>query len=145
MTTPFDENGNQTINPWPEQTQIGNPLQRLLADNIDKSYQLVTNNYAVVDFPFIKGLQYRINTGVRLRFTNTATYWGRDTRNGLSSRGESSTNRGQTENYTVENILNYNREFDKHSLFFTGVYSYENYVSSSNSLNTTGYPNDFLK
>ncbi len=144
LTTVYDENGNLTINPWPEETQIGNPLQRLLADNTDKSYQVVTNNHAIVDFPFIKGLQYRINTGVRLRFTDTGTYWGRNTLRGLSSRGESSTNRGQVENYTIENILNYNREFEKHSLFFTGVYSFENYKNTSNALNASGYPNDFL-
>jgi len=144
LTTAYDENGDLTINPWPEQTQIGNPLQRLLADNIDKSYQVVTNNYAILDFPFVKGLQYRINTGVRMRFTNTGTYWGRNTLVGLSVRGESSTNRGQSENYTIENILNYNREFGKHNLFFTGVYSFENYVSSDNSLDATGFPNDFL-
>jgi TonB-linked outer membrane protein, SusC/RagA family len=144
LTTPFDENGNQTINPWPERTQIGNPLQRLLADNLDKAYQVVTNNYAIVDFPFIKGLQYRINAGVRYRFTDTGTYWGRDTRNGLNALGQSSTNRGLAENYTLENILNYTREFGKHNLFFTGVYSFEDYKSTGNNLNAENYPNDFL-
>jgi TonB-linked SusC/RagA family outer membrane protein len=144
LTTVNDENGNLTINPWPEETQIGNPLQRLLADNIDKSYQVVTNNHAIVDFPFVKGLQFRINTGVRLRFTDTGTYWGRNTLRGLSSRGESSTNRGQVDNYTIENILNYNRDFKKHNLFLTGVYSFENSKSTSNVLNASGYPNDFL-
>jgi len=144
LTTVYDEDGNQVINPWPEQTQIGNPLQRLLADNTNKSYQVVTNNHAIIDFPFVKGLQYRINTGVRMRFTDSATYWGRDTENGLSARGESSTNRSQAESYTVENLLNYNREFGKHNLFFTGVYSFEKYISSSNELDASGYPNDFL-
>jgi len=144
LTTPYGEDGNQTINPWPEETQIGNPLQRLLADNTDKSYQVVTNNHAIVDFPFLKGLQYRINSGVRMRFTDTGTYWGRNTLNGLSSRGESSTNRSIAESYTLENILNYNREFGKHNLFFTGVYSFESYKNSSNTLNASGYPNDFL-
>jgi TonB-linked SusC/RagA family outer membrane protein len=144
LTTPYDENGNLTINPWPEETQIGNPLQRLLADNTDKSYQAVTNNHAIVDFPFLKGLQYRINSGVRIRFTDSGTYWGRNTLNGLSSRGESSTNRSMAESYTVENILNYTREIGKHSLFFTGVYSFENYKNTSNSLSASGYPNDFL-
>jgi len=144
LTTAYDEDGNQTINPWPEETQIGNILQPLLADNTNKSYQVVTNNHAVVDFPFVKGLQYRINTGVRIRFTDSGTYWGSSTLNGLNSRGESSTNRGQSESYTVENILNYNREFGKHSLFFTGVYSFEKYISSSNELDASGYPNDFL-
>lgn len=145
LTTVYDEDGNLTINPWPEETQIGNPLQRLLADNTDKSYQVVTNNFAVIDFPFLKGLQYRINSGVRIRFTDSGTYWGRDTRNGLSSRGESSTNRSIAESYTVENILNYTREFGKHNLFFTGVYSFEDYRNSSNELNASGFPNDFLK
>ncbi|WP_339740674.1 SusC/RagA family TonB-linked outer membrane protein [uncultured Sunxiuqinia sp.] len=144
LTTPYDEDGNQTINPWPEETQIGNPLQRLLADNTDRSYQAVTNNHVVVDVPFIKGLQYRLNSGIRLRFTDSGTYWGRNTLNGLSSRGESSTNRSMAESYTLENIVNYNREFGKHNLFFTGVYSFEDYKNSSNELDASGYPNDFL-
>lgn len=144
LTTPYDEDGNLTINPWPEETQIGNPLQRLLADNTEKSYQAVTNNHVIIDVPFVKGLQYRLNTGVRLRFTDSGTYWGRNTLNGLSSRGESSTNRGIAESYTLENILSYNREFGKHSLFFTGVYSFEDYKNSSNELDASGYPNDFL-
>lgn len=144
LTTAYDKDGKLTINPWPEQTEIGNPLQRLLADNTNKSYQVMTNNHAIIDFPFVKGLQYRINTGVRMRFTDSGTYWGRDTRNGLTARGESSTSRSQAQSYTVENILNYTRQFGKNSLFFTGLYSFEKYVSSSNELDASGFPNDFL-
>lgn len=144
LTTPFDEDGNQNINPWLEQTNIGNPLQRLLADNTNKSYQVVTNNHAIVDFPFVEGLQYRLNTGVRIKFTDSGTYWGRDTYNGLSSRGESNLNWRRFENYTVENILNYNHEFGKHSLFFTGLYSFENYEKTVNEWEASGYPNDFI-
>ncbi len=144
LTTAFDEDGNQVIRPWPEETQIGNPLQRLLAENTNKSYQVVTNNHAIVDIPFIQGLQYRINTGVRFRFTDQGTYWGGNTLNGISSRGESSTSRGQVQNVTVENILNYTREFGNHSLFVTGLYSFENYVNSNNELDASGYPNHFL-
>jgi len=144
LTTVYNEDGNLTINPWPEQTQIGNPLQRLLADNTDKAYQVVTNNYAIIDFPFLQGLQYRLNTGVRLRFTDTGTYWGRNTLRGLSDRGQSSTNRGLTESYTVENILSFTRDFGKHNVFFTGVYSFEDYKNSSNRLDASGFPNDFL-
>lgn len=144
LTTVYDQDGNLTINPWPEQTQIGNPLQRLLADNKDRSYQVVTNNHVVVDFPFLKGLQYRLNTGIRLRFTDQGTYWGRNTLRGLSSLGESSTNRGLAESYTLENILSYTHEFGKHSLFFTGVYSFEDYKNSNNGLDASSFPNDFL-
>ena len=145
LTTAYDDDGNLSLRPWPEEPQIGNPLQRLLADDTNKTYQAVINNHLIVDVPFIKGLQYRLNSGVRIRFTDSATYWGRNTLNGLSARGESSTDRGKYENYTVENILNYTREFGKHNVFFTGVFSYEDYERSNNELDASGYPNDFLR
>jgi TonB-linked SusC/RagA family outer membrane protein len=44
----------------------------------------------------------------------------------------------------IENILNYNREFGKHTLFFTGVYSFEESKSSTNELDATGFPHDIL-
>src|SRR5690606_37607466 len=101
-------------------------------------------NYAAVDFPFVKGLQYRINTGIRLGFGNSATYYGTDTQTGYANRGDASTGRGLSRNMVVENIVNYNRDFGKHSVFVTGVYSFENARSGTNSLSAQGFPNDFL-
>ncbi|HBL74106.1 MAG TPA: SusC/RagA family TonB-linked outer membrane protein [Prolixibacteraceae bacterium] len=144
LTTAYDENGDLTIYPWPDDTYFRNPLQGTLARNIDESYQVVANNYAIVDFPFVKGLQYRINAGVRLGFSNDATYYGRDTQTGLANRGDASTSRGLSRSIVVENIANYNREFGKHSIFVTGVYSFENAKSSTNSLSAEGFPNDVL-
>src|SRR5690606_40324165 len=53
LTTHFDENGNQSINPWPELNTYRNPLMGLLAKNIDETYRITTNNYAIVDVPFV--------------------------------------------------------------------------------------------
>lgn len=144
LTTAYDENGELTIYPWPEDTYFRNPLMNTLASNVNESYQMVSNNYAVVDFPFLKGLQYRVNAGVRLGFTNTATYYGKDTQRGLANRGDANTGRGLSRNIVIENIVNYNREFGKHNLFLTGVYSFENSRSGSNTLDAQGFPNDFL-
>ena len=72
---------------WEDDHYFGNPLQMTLYDNIDKSYQILSNNYAIVDFPFIKGLSYRINTGVTARFFDEATYIGRNTKIGLEAKG----------------------------------------------------------
>ena len=123
----------------------GNALQGLLADNIDEGYQVVTNNYAIVDFPFVKGLQYRINTGVRFGVSNDATYYGRNTQRGFRDGGSASTSRGISKDIVIENIVNYNRDFDKHRVFLTGVYSFENSRSNTNRLSAQGFPNDFLK
>jgi TonB-linked SusC/RagA family outer membrane protein len=144
LTTVYDENGDLTIYPWPEDTYFRNPLMGTLAKDIDETYQLTANNYAIVDFPFIKGLQYRINTGVRMKFYNKATYYGRNTQQGLVNRGDANTNRTQYNNMVIENIVNYNKEFGNHSVFVTGVYSFEKYKTSSNSLSANGFPNDFL-
>jgi TonB-linked SusC/RagA family outer membrane protein len=44
----------------------------------------------------------------------------------------------------LENILSYNREFGSHSIFVTGLYSYEGYNGRTNSMDAQKFPNDFL-
>ncbi|MGV8093887.1 MAG: TonB-dependent receptor [Mangrovibacterium sp.] len=144
LTKPYDEEGNLTIYPWPDDTYFRNPLMGTLADDIDKNYQLVTNNYAIVDFPFVPGLQYRINAGIRVRLLDRATYYGKDTQLGLVNSGDAYTNRVLYNNTVIENILNYNKEFGKHSVFFTAVYSFEENKSSGNVVDAAGFPHDFL-
>ena len=61
LSTVYDENGDLTIYPWPEDLTVSNPLGGILYDNVDKSQQIVTNNFALIDFPFVKGLSYRID------------------------------------------------------------------------------------
>ncbi len=86
---PYDDNGNYLIYPIAENITIVNPLTDLAYDDLDKSYQILTNNYLNVDVPFIKGLTYRLNTGVRTRFTDAARYGGVNTYDGYRSQGES--------------------------------------------------------
>jgi len=140
----YDEYGNYTIFPWPDNIIVGNPLGPLLYDDLDKSYQVMTNNYAVVDFPFIEGLSYRLNTGVRIRSTDRAQYRGRDTQSGLADLGRASISNSASNNTVVENILSYNREIGNHTIFITGLYSYEGNNGKNNSLKATKFPNDFL-
>ena len=122
---PYDDNGNYLIYPIAENITIINPLTDLAYDDLDKSYQILTNNYLNVDVPFIKGLTYRLNTGVRTRFTDAARYGGRNTYDGYRSQGESRSSNSVSSNVVLENILNYNRTLGDHTIFLTGLYSYE--------------------
>lgn len=140
----YDDYGNLTIWPWPEHIIVGNPLGPTLYDNTDKSHQVLTNNYIVVDVPFVKGLSYRLNTGIRLRSSNSSTYRGRDTQSGFEDQGEASINNSNSDNTVIENIFSYNREFGKHTIFATALYSYEGNTSNSNAISATQFPNDFL-
>jgi TonB-linked SusC/RagA family outer membrane protein len=144
LSTPYDGNGNLTVFPWPEDLTVSNPLQGLLFQDLDKSYQVMTNNYAIIDFPFVKGLNYRINTGLRVRFTDSNTYRGRNTASGLSNRSNTDMGRSIANNTVIENILSYNREFGKHNIFGTALYSYEGNTESANNLFASGFPHDFL-
>jgi TonB-linked SusC/RagA family outer membrane protein len=140
----YDEYGNYTIFPWPDNIIVGNPLGNLLYDDLDKSYQILTNNYIAADIPFIKGLSYRLNTGVRFRFVDRAQYKGRNTQSGLADLGDASIDNSVSNNTVVENILTYNREFGDHTVFVTGLYSYEGYNGRTNSIDAQKFPNDFL-
>src|SRR5690606_30662727 len=40
LTTAYDENGNLTIYPWPEDTYFRNPLMNTLASDVNESYQM---------------------------------------------------------------------------------------------------------
>lgn len=144
LTKPYDEEGKLKIYPWESDPYFQNPLQGSLAKDNKESYRVISNNYAILDFPFILGLQYRLNAGIRLNFTDNGTYWGRDTNRGYRNNGESSTARGLSRNIVIENIVNYTKELGKHSFFITGVYSFENNKSGTHSVKAVGFPNDFL-
>ncbi|HOF20675.1 MAG TPA: SusC/RagA family TonB-linked outer membrane protein, partial [Bacteroidales bacterium] len=144
LARPFDDEGNYLIYPVPENIVVTNPLTSLLYDNLDKSYQILTNNYIVVDIPFIKGLSYKLNTGVRISFSDYANYAGTNTYLGYRFMGMSSTANTAGSSGTVENIITFNRQFGKHTVFLTGLYSYEENSYKSNSLDAEQYPNDFL-
>ncbi len=140
----YDDDGNIKVYPWDGNYYFANPLQGLLYKDKDESFQVVTNNFAIVDFPFIDGLTYRINTGFRFRFSDEAQYRGRDTKSGLDDQGRADTHRGRYNNSVVENILSYQKEFGRHSIFATAVYSYEGDKRSATNIEASGYPNDFL-
>ncbi len=144
LTRPYDENGKLTIYPWPEDIYFPNPLQETLWDDKDKSYQALTNNYLILDFPFLKGLSYRLNTGIRIRFHDEATYKAMDSADGFEDHGSASTDRTFWINAVVENILSYNKEFGKHSIFGTALYSFEKNERTGNGENASNFPNDFL-
>ena len=144
LTKPYNDDGSLNIYPWEEDKYFSNPLEGILMENTNTSMQVVTNNFLNVEIPFIKGLQYRLNTGFRYKTTNSGTYRGRNTTEGFEAQGSSDESRGLIESYTLENIFSYNKDIGKHSIGLTAVYSTEQEESSTNSLSAEGYPNDIL-
>lgn len=145
LTSAYQEDGETlTIWPWPEDVFFANPLSPTLAKNEDRTYKVFTNNYLQVRFPFLEGLAYRLNTGVEHTSRENNTYWGRDTKAGLETLGDMSLSNSTNNNYIIENILSFDRSFGKHTVGFTGLYSYQYDNVKSHSLSAEGFPNDVL-
>lgn len=144
LTTAYDSTGKLTIYPWPEDTYFENPLAPTLAESKDNTYKVFTTNYLHVKFPFAKGLSYRLNTGIEYQGREINTYYGRDTRTGLLAGGRLTQSNSVNKNYTIENILNYERSFDKHTVLLTGLYSFQEDAINANGLTATNFPNDVL-
>lgn len=144
LTDAFDDDGNLTVFPWPEEPFFENPLAPTLAVNDNINNQIFTNNYLEFKFPFLEGLSYRISTGVEFSTRNQETYWGLDTARGFSSNGESDVRNQVDENYLIENILNYNKVFGEHSIAFTGLYSSQKVKFKENRTQAAGFPSDLL-
>jgi TonB-linked SusC/RagA family outer membrane protein len=145
LGVPYDEDGNLTIRPIYYEPNHRNPLEPTLYEDINRSYNVITNNFLDVDIPFISGLKYRINTGVRLGFDNRATYMGRNTLTGNVTGGSSTTIRSESSQILVDNIMSYINDFGRHSISGTLLYSIESNNSTSNQLDASRFPSDLLK
>lgn len=145
LANPFEDDGRTlTVFPWPEDVFWGNPLQNTLAVDRNVSQRVFSSNYAQVNFPFLTGLSYRFNGGVDIGESNTARYFGRNTRTGATELGQANTNAGSRDDWTVENILRYTRLFGPHNLDVTTLYSAQGSDTESQGLTATGFPNDVL-
>jgi len=140
----FNPDGSITKTPYLENINSTSPLEPLLATNYQKSYQVFTNNYLNISFPFIKGLLYQLNTGLRYSYDDQFTYFGLNTVVGTKVGGDGSTNKNLSSSQLLENILSYNLDFGKHTLFVTGLYSFEGKHSNGEQISASGFSSDIL-
>ncbi len=138
----YDANGNYTIYPMYPELLYTNPLLGLYTNQVNRSTNLNGNGYAEVKFGgILNGLKYRLNVGYTYLPTRTGSYTGRDANNTI---GSGSTGSSETNSYTLENILTYNRNWKEHHIDFTGLYSAEQRRYESMNAGATGFINDLL-
>jgi len=144
LTTPYNADGSIAVYAYADYPPARNPLSNLLVKNSDNAYRVFTANNIKIDFPFAKGLSYKLNTGVEYESNVRKTYWGRNVALGLESNGYATNYNSTGRNFTVENILNYTREFGKNSVNVTALYSSQSNQFDRDQLEGQGFPNDVL-
>lgn len=140
---PYTETGDLRLLVWEDPIYGRNPLSPLNEINNDVKNSLFTNNFVNVKLP-IKGLSFRLNTGYTYETFSFQNYMGRNTFEGARDNGRLDINNRYDIDWLVENILSYNREFGKHSIFITGLYSAQSTRSERSAIEATDFPNDVL-
>jgi TonB-linked SusC/RagA family outer membrane protein len=138
----YNADGSYTIYPMaPEQLYV-NPLLGLTTDQINRTVNLQGNGYAEVKLGgVLKGLKYRLNAGYNYLPTRADSYSGRLANTPL---GSGSANATETNAYTIENLLYYNKDIGKHHFDLTGLYSAQQRKYFSSTAGATNFVNDAL-
>lgn len=118
LLVPYDDSGN--LIPSPTNTILNNPFITYDVDDYDRKNTFFGNFYAEVTFPFIKGLSYRINFGNNYRVENKY----QASKYGAGLTGSASRSDNNYYDYTLDNIISYNRNFNNiHDINATLLYS----------------------
>lgn len=141
---PYNEDGSIALLAWEDPFFAENPLNPLNAKSEEVTRRINMNNYLQFDFPFLKGLSYKLNTGYEYRNLLSQRYDGRDTYDGYLNNGVLNINNEYEENWLIENIVSYNKTFGKHSIFLTGLYSAQQEQDKYNTISGTNFPNDVM-
>jgi TonB-linked SusC/RagA family outer membrane protein len=116
LLVPYDEEGKIIPNPF--KNVALNPLISNEVDDYDRTQYYFANIYAELKIPFIEGLKYRINYGHNL--IQNQHYYASEFDAGLTGLAYKS-NR-QNYDYTIDNIVTYDRKFGNHKFTLTGLY-----------------------
>lgn len=145
--SPTDPDGNDLIYPIESTTTyVSNPLVKYTDElmMINNDLNLVENIFAEIKFP-LEGLKYRFNYGLTTNRNYYNGYEGRGTAGGRNVGGSASRSHGDGTSWILENIVNYEKTFQKHALHFTGLYSAESGESQYFGVGAYNFLNDDLK
>lgn len=138
----YNANGTYAIYPMNPEQLYTNPLLGLTTDRVDRSANLNGNGYAEIKFPgILEGLKYRLNAGYTYLPVRRNSYVGREANDLL---GTAYTFNSETRSYTLENLLTYNKDIQKHHFDFTALYSAQQRRYVAAALNGVGFINDEL-
>lgn len=146
LSEAYDANGNMRLSSWEDSSvsYAKNPLSSTNEKNSNVSQKLIANNALDVTIPFIKGLSYKLNTGYTTDWLKEQNYQGRDTYEGLGANGILNNASTNSTDWLIENILSYIKNFDKHSLFVTGLYSAQSSLREVESVSGQNFGNDVM-
>lgn len=140
LGAPYTEDGSINFSQTND-ALLTNPLAELVpgaqVDNT-KRYRVFNSVYAEVKI--IDGLKYRVNFGPDLTIGKWGRYIGAQTNARKGGDPLASNENRFGFNWTIENILNYNKSYGKHNLNLTAVHSIQRDNYETYGVNVQGVP-----
>lgn len=111
-----------------------------------KGFGTYNNLFAEVQYPWLKGLKYRVNLGLNYRSTKGGEF----TAEGVNSTtadtpSTASLSHSETTNWTIENLITYDRTIGKHQFNIVGMYSAEETTYTRSKLAAKDIPASYLQ
>ncbi|QKJ33174.1 TonB-dependent receptor [Mucilaginibacter mali] len=115
--------------------QVWNPLANFVPGaSIETRKRLGSFNSAYLEAKLAPGLSYRFNGGAEVRPETYGNFYAAATYNNQGSQSTANNRNSYLYNYTLENIVNYERTIAKdHHINFTGLYSLQENQTESTS------------
>ncbi|MFD1768618.1 SusC/RagA family TonB-linked outer membrane protein [Sphingobacterium suaedae] len=141
----YNDDGTLTQFPMYSEQLWANPLLPTTLNPERREFNISLNGYAEVDFgqilPALNGLKYKFNGGYSFVPKRINEYEGESAYN-FAGLGRITNQESQT--YTIENILTYNRDFGLHHIDFTGLYAAKSKYYQEAVATGEVFPNDAL-
>jgi TonB-linked SusC/RagA family outer membrane protein len=142
----YEADGRLTQHPMKGEQLWANPLLPTTINPLRRSFNMTLNGYGELNFGELvksfRGLKYRFNGGYTYFPGRENLYEGRSVYN-LTGFARLLNTESQT--YTLENILTYNKDIGKHHLDFTGLYAAKQKYYQSVTAEGSVFPNDDLE
>ncbi|GEN77228.1 SusC/RagA family TonB-linked outer membrane protein [Chryseobacterium hagamense] len=137
-SVPYKANGEYNIFPMDPELLYTNPLLGLATDRMSVAKNLSGNAYMEIK-PGIKGLSYKIIASYALNTNAYGSYTGRKANDNVGNAYKSN---NEYNDWNLENILTYNRDFEKHHLDATLMYGVYEKKSESTWASGVGFFTD---
>lgn len=145
QTSPYGQlyNPDGTYYLYPMYTELlyTNPLLGTYVDRLDRSKNISGNAYAELKPDFVRGLKYRINASYSYVPGRGSSYTGRNANNSL---GSANVTNSEVNTWVIENLLTYDKNWDRHHVDATALYSAQQTDYFASGTNSTGFINDLL-
>jgi TonB-linked SusC/RagA family outer membrane protein len=138
---PYNDDGTLSFLPSNDGLRT-NPLAEIVdGAQVDETKRYRTFNSLYGEWDIAKGLKYRVNFGPDFTFQRNGRFTGAFTNANRGGNASGSVGEGISLNYTLENILTYNKTFKSiHNLNVTALQSFQKDRFEGTSISVNGVP-----